>query len=98
VTVALDKSLPAGPWKATLKLRSGRIVRTSEGTITFPAAGQGAPVNAKLVEGNKSPPWVAIAAGLAVLLFLIWLILFFLKRRSRPEDKRDQMTGMTQTG
>ena len=32
VTVLLDKALPAGPWKATLTLRSGRIVRTPRST------------------------------------------------------------------
>jgi hypothetical protein len=99
VTVLLDKALPNGPWTARLDLASGLIRRAATATITFPAAGEAAPVNAKLVEDKKkSPPWVAIAAGLAVLLLLIWLIFFLLKRRSRPEDKRDQMTGMTQIG
>jgi hypothetical protein len=91
VTVLLDKALPAGPWKATLKLRSGRIERTSEGTITFPAAGSGAPVQAKLVEGNKALPWPAIIGGVIGLLALGLLLLFFLKRRSRPEDDRDEL-------
>ena len=99
VSVFLDKALPNGPWTARLDLESGLIKRAATATITFPAAGEAAPVKAKLVEDKKtSPPWVAIAAGLAVLLFLIWLIFFLLKRRSRPEDKRDQMTGMTQIG
>jgi hypothetical protein len=91
VTVLLSKDLPAGPWHATLKLRSGRIERTSEGTITFPAAGSGAPVKAKLVEDKKGLPWPAVIGGLVGLLALGLILLFFFKRRSRPEDKRDEL-------
>jgi hypothetical protein len=91
VTVLLDKALPAGPWKATLTLRSGRIVRTSQGSITFPDAGSAEPVQAKLVEDDSSPPWPAIIGGVLGLLALGLLLFFFLKRRSRPEDKRDQL-------
>lgn len=38
VTVRLDKALPAGPWQATLELRSGLLRRAVRGTITFPSA------------------------------------------------------------
>jgi hypothetical protein len=91
VTVVLDKALPAGPWKATLTLRSGRIVRTSQGTITFPQAGSAEPVKAQLVEDEKSPPWPAIVGGILGLLALGLILFFFFKRRSRPEDKRDEL-------
>jgi hypothetical protein len=91
VTVVLDKALPAGPWKATLKLRSGRIVRTSQGTITFPDAGAAAPVTAELVDDKNGPPWPLIAAGVALGLVLLFFLFFILKRRSRPEDKRDDV-------
>jgi hypothetical protein len=89
VTVVLDKALPAGPWKATLKLRSGRIERTSQGTVTFPDQGAAPPVSATLVEGDKGLPWPLIAGGVAALLGLLGLLLYFLKRRSRPDDQRD---------
>ena len=36
VSVVLDKALPAGPWLATLELRSGLLRRKVEATITFP--------------------------------------------------------------
>jgi hypothetical protein len=38
-SLELDRSLPAGPWNATLTLRSDTLERTSEATLTFPAAG-----------------------------------------------------------
>lgn len=38
VEVLLDPSLPLGPWKADLKLTSGRTTRSASGTVTFPAA------------------------------------------------------------
>ncbi|TKK87726.1 hypothetical protein FDA94_16225 [Herbidospora galbida] len=38
VEVLLDPSLPVGPWKADLKLTSGRTTRIASGTVTFPAA------------------------------------------------------------
>jgi hypothetical protein len=37
-TVALDKRLPRGPWRAQLQLRSGFIERSAVATITFPSA------------------------------------------------------------
>jgi hypothetical protein len=36
-TVALDGSLPPGPWRAELQLNSGFIERSAVATITFPA-------------------------------------------------------------
>jgi hypothetical protein len=34
--VALDPTLPAGPWDATVTIQSGRVERTATGSITFP--------------------------------------------------------------
>jgi hypothetical protein len=34
--VELDKTLPAGPWDATVTIQSGRVERTAKGSITFP--------------------------------------------------------------
>jgi hypothetical protein len=91
VSVFLDKALPNGPWLARLDLESGLIKRAATATISFPDKGEAAPVSAKLVEGKKKQqlPWPLIVAGIVGLLLLGLLILFLLKRRSRPEDKRD---------
>ncbi|QIZ01719.2 peptidase [Streptomyces sp. S1D4-11] len=35
ITVPLDPGLPDGPWKATLKLRSGTVERTRTATVTL---------------------------------------------------------------
>ncbi len=34
--VALDKTLPDGPWDATVTIQSGRVERTAKGSISFP--------------------------------------------------------------
>ncbi|MDP9220960.1 MAG: peptidase [Actinomycetota bacterium] len=39
VTIALDKRLPAGPWRASVTLHSGLLDRTGQATITFPDTG-----------------------------------------------------------
>jgi hypothetical protein len=91
VLVKLDTTLPKGPWKARLDMQSGFIKHSATAVITFPDAGSAEPVQAKLVEDDKALPWPAIIGGLLGLLALGLLLLFLLKRRSRPEDKRDQL-------
>ena len=44
LTIALDVRLPAGPWDATVELRSGVTERRGEARITFPDSGEGASV------------------------------------------------------
>jgi hypothetical protein len=47
-TVRLDKALPRGPWRADLRLRSGRIQRAAVATIEFPGkAGAAKPAMAR---------------------------------------------------
>jgi hypothetical protein len=90
VLIKLDKSLPAGPWLARLDMQSGFIKHSVTGTLTFPDKGSAAPVTAKLVESKSSiPAWLLAVLGIAVLAVIGLLILFLLKRRSRPEDRRD---------
>lgn len=98
VTVLLDKALPAGPWLARLDLQSGLLKRAATATITFPAQGSAAPVSAKLVQGNAPSPWRYVVGGILVLLLIGLLLLFFLKRRSRPEDRRDLAQGVGRHG
>ena len=45
VTVSLKKGLPAGPWRADLRLTSGLLQRSAEATITFPSQAGGTPAS-----------------------------------------------------
>ena len=86
VLVPLDPSLPDGPWKALIELRSSTTVRTAEATITFPAGANaaGSPVVATPVgedEGGGLLPVLA-AVSLAVLA-LVLLVVYRLTRRRR---------------
>lgn len=85
VRVALDKALPAGPWNATLTLKSGTLARSATAVITFPEQGAAEPVPAQLVD-NGGPPWPLIGAGVAGLAGLGALLLFVLKRRGRRDE------------
>lgn len=93
VSVALDKALPAGPWKARLVMRSGRIEKAVEATLTFPdGAGQkSAPATAKEVPLAKDIDVVGpVAVGVLglvslMLLFAIW----WLRRHRKKDDDED---------
>lgn len=66
VNIVLDDELPAGPWEAVVTLRSGRVEKTAQATITFPATGQAAPVD---TTSTTTPGWLLPAgAALAVLV------------------------------
>jgi hypothetical protein len=77
-TITLGTSLPAGPWQASLILRSGLIEHTATATITFPAARLGAPV-------TMTSPWPArlLAAGLILATGTLALAL---RRRLKPRN------------
>jgi hypothetical protein len=85
VTIALDKQLPAGPWDATVTLRSGLIERSATATITFPASGTSAPVRTRT--SGHSGLLYGIIAGLAILLLGATALLFHVRRR-RPSHSR----------
>jgi hypothetical protein len=65
VTIVLDKALPAGPWNATVTLRSGLIERTANATISFPVTGSAPPV--ATASSGGSPLGLALAALVLVL-------------------------------
>ena len=65
VTLALDKQLPAGPWQADLRLRSGFLERTARATITFPRQAGVA------VKPKQAPPVNSLILGFVVLLALL---------------------------
>jgi hypothetical protein len=70
VTIALGRDLPAGPWDASITLRSGLVENTATATITFPAAGSAAPVKAapKSFAGGKALTLGLVGAGLVLSL------------------------------
>jgi hypothetical protein len=85
VTIALDKQVPAGPWKAQITLRSGLLERNAQATITFPAVGS-AP--SATTSSTNSRWWYPAVAGLVALLLVIFVLLFLVRRR-RPMDKEE---------
>jgi hypothetical protein len=91
VTVLLDKALPAGPWKATVELRSGLLRRKAEATITFPTAAgaRAAPVRATALPLYKDRTLVGAFAGVLIGLLLLALSLWWLlaRRRRREDDE-----------
>ncbi len=78
----LDKQLPAGPWDATVTLRSGLVERSASATITFPASGISAPVSTR--SAGHSGWLYAIIAGLVILLLGAAALLFHQLGRRRP--------------
>lgn len=90
VRIALDKQLPAGPWMASLTLKSGLVQRSVQARITFPAKGSAAPVTA--TAGASRSWWIAVALALVVLA-LAGLVLLWVRRRRRapaaPTSERE---------
>lgn len=89
VTVALDRALPAGPWKARLDLASGVLKRSATATITFPAAAAAAsPVAAAPVpqKGAGRSDLPLIAGGILALALILGIglaSLSLLRKRAR---------------
>lgn len=72
VTIMLDASLPAGPWHATLDLRSGLLKRTAEADLTFPERGMAAvPVDVEVSWWKQWGMGGALGGGTAVLLAVL---------------------------
>ena len=85
----LDRALPAGPWNARITLHSGLLEVTEQATITFPAVGQSAPVNAVAVPSAHSVPGWLYPAIIALAILLLGVIVLLFVRRRR---KRDQIS------
>lgn len=94
VRIELDKQLPNGPWLAQLTLRSGRIERAVEGTITFPeqAGAEAAPVKAKALSPAEDPKVLVPIAGGLIFLVALGMLGFFYRRRTRVRrrPKKDE--------
>jgi hypothetical protein len=83
-TVRLDRSLPNGPWKATVTVTSGDVTRKAQATITFPShPGTSAkPVVAESVKRQRRV-LIPIALVLVVLLLLAIVLAVLGQRRDR---------------
>ncbi|MCZ2824301.1 MULTISPECIES: hypothetical protein [unclassified Modestobacter] len=79
VTIALDDQLPAGPWTATISLRSGLVEHTQQATITFPDAGTAAPV----ATADTGTRWWAHPATIGAACLLLLLVVLGAVRRRR---------------
>jgi hypothetical protein len=79
--IELDPELPAGPWDATVTIKSGREERTAEATITFPdEPGEAAePVEASSVEKQRKI-LLPVAGGAAVVVGAATATYFFRRR------------------
>lgn len=98
VLVKLDPAIPAGPWDATIVLRSGLLERQGTARITFPAgAGSSSPAVPATTTTTTSAPvevvpredeglsaLILLAAGIPVAFMLLLLVG---RRRSRRERK-----------
>jgi hypothetical protein len=87
VHIALDPKLPAGPWNATVTLRSGEKHKSATARVTFPAPGKVAvPVKTHAVRGTAKGR-LAILIALLLLLLALGLLLLLAKRR---RDKKEE--------
>jgi hypothetical protein len=78
-TVALDGTLPPGPWRAELQLNSGFIARSAVATITFPGV---IPVTAPGPGGRILYVFLLLA-----LLAAIALVILIVRELRRGRDK-----------
>ena len=76
VNVVIDSRLPAGPWTAEFKLKSGLVEQTATGKLTFPLHGSGPSVAAHST--NPTSSWFLLVGSIlgmiGVGIFFVWLI------------------------
>jgi hypothetical protein len=87
VNAQLDRRLPRGPWRARMRLKSGRLQRVAVGTITFPRLARAArPPSAKSIPPGSHH---LVLAVLGALLSIGVLALLRLRRVSRGHRHLD---------
>lgn len=82
VLVTLDEAIPAGPWEATIVLRSGITEREAAASITFPDddASAADPVATATTGASSLVPVIVGAGVLVAALLAAWV---YLRRRPR---------------
>ena len=84
VVIELSPELPAGPWLAQLKMRSGTVKRSAQATITFPdERGATGPTVAADTGGWS---WPKVAGGILFGLVLLGLFLILWRRRRKDDE------------
>ena len=87
VPVVLAPDLPDGPWRAAVRLRSGKVEREAQAELTFPAAGMGEAVETHPLQDRGL--LIPVAAGLLLLALLLLLLVAWRRRRDDEEDHLD---------
>lgn len=85
IGITLDESLPDGPWRAQVRLRSGLLEERAEAVITFPEAGLGEPVALHPLQDRG----VLLPIAVALLALALFLLLLAWRRRREPDDAAD---------
>ena len=97
VAITLNQVLPAGPWLARITLRSGLTRRSAQATITFPASGTSAPLNARAA-GHHRPDAAEIATIVALACVLAAIAVALLRwRRPTPNAQASHLRPTTTT-
>ncbi|WFR72844.1 hypothetical protein P9209_02770 [Prescottella defluvii] len=79
IAVPDSAALPAGPWKADVKLESGIVKHDMSATVTFPDKGDGESVGA-----SDSTSWPLILGIVVAVLVVAGLGAYLVIRRRRP--------------
>lgn len=87
VRVPLDPTLPAGPWDAVARMRSGDLERAAGAVVRFPegSGDVGDPVDAT---GLRPSPGLVVPLGGGLALTVLGLVLL-LRRRSQDDDEEE---------
>ena len=80
VLIGLSSSIPDGPWKAVLRLRSGQVQRRAQARISFPHAPGGRSRSVPARPMDSAP--LVLAVVIALALGGLWLLLVLRRRRA----------------
>ncbi|MDX6593165.1 MAG: hypothetical protein QOJ13_2361 [Gaiellales bacterium] len=92
LTVRLDKRLPAGSWRAHMRLRSGQIERAAAATIRF------SPSPATIVSDRSGQKLLAVVALLVCMAMVAFALLLFRWVRRGPRAAGQAEVSTSQPG